>query len=124
MYSLMPTVLSNLNDDNLDLLSSSMNDIDLPNLSRSEDDQHNSREKRFFLINRNRFVGLSVSTSFVFVNSTTLATVNLLTPRQQAVGRPGPCVPFNPPNNNNINFLRCVLCLPPGFTVCPAAPRG
>jgi hypothetical protein len=42
-----------------------MNDIDLPNLSRSEDDQHNFREKRFF-INKNRFVALSVSTTFVF----------------------------------------------------------
>ncbi len=119
----MPTVLSNLNDDDLDLLSSSMNDIDLPNLSRSEDDQHNFREKRFF-INKNRFVALSVSTSFVFVNSTIRATVNLLNP-VPAPGA-GPCVPVPaiPAPVAPAVPVTCVGCLPPDFVVCPPPVAG
>ncbi|XP_046638326.1 uncharacterized protein LOC124316431 [Daphnia pulicaria] len=122
-FNLMPTVLSNLNDDNLDLLSSSMNDIDLPNLSRSEDDQHNFREKRFF-INKNRFVALSVSTSFVFVNSTIRATVNLLNP-VPAPGA-GPCVPVPaiPAPVAPAVPVTCVGCLPPDFVVCPPPVAG
>ncbi len=92
------------------ILSSSKDDINPPEIST--EDYHNSREKRFFFINRNQFVVTSVTTTFVFVNSTITATVGLLNPPPAA--GPGPCAAAP---------AVCVNCLPTGFVVCPA-PAG
>jgi hypothetical protein len=93
------------------MLSSSKNDINLPEISTKDD--HNSREKRFF-INKNQFVVTRVATTFVFVNSTITATVGLLNPAPANRNPNRACRPNVPPGT------RCVRCLPPGFVVCPA----
>ncbi len=92
------------------ILSSSKDDINLPEISTEDD--HNSREKRFFFINKNQFVVSTVFTTFVFVNSTITATVGLLNPPPAVLPN---CVPAA--------GAPCVNCLPSGFVVCPA-PAG
>ncbi len=118
--TVLPTSNDRLDTD-LDLpsssiLSSSKDDINFPEISTK--DHHNSREKRF-LINKNQFVVSTVSTTFVFVNSTILATVNLIFPAPVAGVVPCPAVQVVPQA-----APVCLLCLPPGFTVCPVPAQG
>jgi hypothetical protein len=99
------------NDQSLDLVLSSKDDITQSEMGIGPDDK-NKRGKRFF-INRNQFIVTSVVTTYAFVNQTITATVNLLSP-PPAAGAANPCDP-------TVAGAFCVPCLPTGFIVCPAA---
>jgi hypothetical protein len=108
----MVTALPNSNDavsnaENLDLLSSSRDDVITSGDQMSSGTaKNNFREKRFF-VNRNQFVVSSVVTTFAFVNTTVTRTVNVLTPPPTAQCDDTAAKPCG--------------CLPPGSIVCPAA---
>lgn len=115
IFRLTPTALIST-DHSSEQLWSSKDDVTSGKISSTD---HNSREKRFFFVNKNQFVVSSTITTFSFVNVTSTATVNVLNPPPPPGAVPcvpaAPAVPIVPPI--------CVNCLPPGFVICPA-PAG
>ena len=71
-------------------------------------ENRNSKQKRFFSINKNIFVVSSTVTTYTFVPRVLTETINLVVPAPTA-----PCgVGANP--------TACAPCIPPGYIICPA----
>jgi hypothetical protein len=112
------------NDQSLDHILSSKDDISTQGEMQIGPDDKNRRGKRFFFY-KNQFIVTSVVTTYAFVNQTITATVNLLSPLP-AVGAANPCVPAAAvidPTTGAVTTpaVICVPCLPTGFIVCPVA---
>lgn len=67
-------------------------------------ENRNSKQKRFFSINKNIFVVSSTVTTYTFVPRVLTETINLVVPAPAIA-----CV-----------LPACALCIPPGYIICPA----
>ena len=112
LYRLLPTELSTEllpSLSNFDQISSSKFENTYGEKSTGDD---SIREKRGFFINKNQLVVSSTLTTYAFVSTTVIATVNLI--------NPPPAVQCKAAAADG-GDVQCVNCLPSGFIVCPAS---
>jgi hypothetical protein len=136
LYRLLPTELStelSPSLSNLDQISSSKFENTYGKKSPGDE---SIREKRGFFINKNQLVVSSTLTTYAFVSTTVIATVNLINPPPAAQCVAAPATTSAPPTTTTMGrkrrqattpartarqVVQCVACLPSGFIVCPAS---